>query len=457
MPTIMDLFKSKELNFPGGSTADGLVDSAAEENRGGFGQQVKNFAQQELRGIRVKSLVEINNPLIYGNQAVRIAQRTTPDKDTMSDARRPSDAGDGGGLNLNQKISAVRDTVNSKLGIPETYLPTRVIGKPGVQKLKSNQPVNKGAYGENGNELGKLLKNAAGNPSTLGKQVVGGALNTAKQGLRGAIFGKPGTLESATGADRGFESYTNNEEKYSETYSEVGGYGKKSTDIKDKMGIDKPGLHKPGPAAFSIPEKDDDKLQIPFWIQDVTSTNPDDRVFFRTVITGLTESSTPTWTGSKFIGNPYNYYIYEGVDRSVTFNLNIYCTSSSELLFNWKKIQFLTSKVYPKIQDNIMNAPFIKFQLGDIYKNRIGFIETLTYTMPDNGTWENDSKKTRLPKFIDVSMTIKLVETPGVEDKLYDFDGTIDGVKDPLPTIPPKMYEPAPIAAPTLPLNVNRG
>jgi len=81
MPTIEELFKNKELNFPGGTTADGLVDSSAQENRGGFKQQVKNFAEQELSGVRVKSLVELNNPLIYGNQATRIAKRSTPDKD----------------------------------------------------------------------------------------------------------------------------------------------------------------------------------------------------------------------------------------------------------------------------------------------------------------------------------------------------------------------------------------
>ena len=75
MPTIEELFKNKELNFPGGTTADGLVDSSAQENRGGFKQQVKNFAEQELSGVRVKSLVELNNPLIYGNQATRIVPR----------------------------------------------------------------------------------------------------------------------------------------------------------------------------------------------------------------------------------------------------------------------------------------------------------------------------------------------------------------------------------------------
>lgn len=451
MPTILELFKNKELNFPGGSTADGLVDSAAEENRGGFKQQVTNFVQQELTGIRIKSLVDVNNPLIYGNQAVRIAQRTTPDKDEMKEGRGVNNAG--GGLNLNKGISAARDAVNTFLGIPETMLPSRIIKLDGAQDAikgsgtplldwtvhQTNTAVTREGYGKNGTGLGALLKNSAGNPSTLGKQAVGGAIGAAKKGLRGALFGKPGELADAlpkftpkrefydvgTGGVMPASTFTQGGNNHYSKLLENGGEPEKVT---ERMGIGMTGLADAGQTVkvFKVPEKADDKLIVPFWIQGITEPDAD-RVFFRTVISGLSETSTPTWTGSKFLGNPYNYYIYEGVDRAVTFNLNVYCMSATDLIINWNKLQYLTSKVYPKINNDVMDAPFIKFQIGDIYKERIGFIESLTYTMPDTGTWEIDTEGAILPKFIDVALTIKLVETPGVEDKLYDFEGDVDG------------------------------
>lgn len=482
MPTIMELFKQKELNFPGGSTADGLVDSAANESKGGFKQDVKTFVDQELNGIRVKSLVDVNNPLIYGNQAVRIMQRTTPDKDEMKDARGASGAG--GGLNLNKGISAVRDAVNSTLGIPETMLPTRVTKLDGKQKKikgsgvdpidmnthKSNIAITKEGYGKNGNGLGALLKNSAGNPSTLGKQAVGGAIGAAKKGLRGLIFGKEGELKDAVptfaperkfyhekGGELSSKNFTQNGDHVYSKYVKDGDYDKNAMEIKSRMGIGQSGKGDKGhPPSFTLPEKADDKLIIPFWINGITDDD-DSKVFFKATINGLNETSTPSWEGQKFIGNPYDYYIYTGVNRSVTFNLNIYSVSETDLLFNWKRLEYLTSKVYPKIKDNIMDAPFIKFQLGDIYVGRIGFIESLTYTMPDAGTWEIDHQGLRLPKFIDVSLTIKLVETPGVEDKLYDYDGTQQGVKDPLPPKPVKPYTPEPLTAPPLPANLKRG
>ena len=440
MPTIEELFKNKELNFPGGTTADGLVDSSAQENRGGFKQQVKNFAEQELSGVRVKSLVELNNPLIYGNQATRIAKRSTPDKDTMLNALGSEE---GGGLS--KVIGKATDAVNSFLGIPVTLLPSRMgieagdeVGKNGktIKDNPTNEAYTKDKWGDNGTGLGALLKASGGNPSTLGKQVVGGAIGAAKKGLRGAIFGKPGKLPTAVPEIQKNVSYFGISESdksgtYSKKYkdgSEDGEPLKEAFPKRMGIGMDEnPKVdHKLNPPSFNVPENQDDKTQVPFWIQGVTD-DESDRMYFRAVISGLSETVTPTWSGNKFIGNPHNYYIYEGVERAITFNLNIYCMNQNELSLNWERIDFLTRQTYPSYGGenlDIINAPFIKFQLGDVYKDRTGFIESLTYTVPDNGNWEIDVDGLKLPKFIDVSMTIKLVETPGIETELYNYGGS---------------------------------
>ena len=75
MPTILELFR--------GSTFDTDVDSKSQEGKGTLFSQVKSFGEQEATGIRVKSAVELNNPLIYGNEATRIALRSTPSLDKM--------------------------------------------------------------------------------------------------------------------------------------------------------------------------------------------------------------------------------------------------------------------------------------------------------------------------------------------------------------------------------------
>tara|TARA_Y100000389_G_scaffold49635_1_gene45351 strand:- start:4679 stop:6112 length:1434 start_codon:yes stop_codon:yes gene_type:complete len=462
MPTILELFKNKELTFSG-TTADGLVDSKSQENRGGVGASISNYIEQETTGVRVKSLVDINNPLIYGNQAIRIAQRTTSDKDAMTNGLLE---GGGGGLGLNKVIGKARDAVNSFLGIPVTLLPSRMgmgtigddaeVGKNGkkLSETPSNVAYTKETWGKNGTGLGALLKASGGNPSTIAKQAVGGALNAGKDALRGAIFGKPGKLPNNVGKIPIYRSYSNmpkevdeknTEGNYSKTPGLKGDFDK--GDVNARLGI---GMNAPTDTIqsntfdtflYHVPNAVPtvDSPVVPFWIQGVEE-GEDARQFFRATITGLSESSTPAWQGNKFIGNPYNYYTYDGVERSVTFNMNLYSMNMPELIQCWNRLKYLTAKTYPKISQSndegegggLVNPPFIRFQLGDLYNDRHGFIESLTYTMPDMGTWEVYKDGLRLPKFIDVALTIKLLETPGAELKLYDYNGEIEGetVKD---------------------------
>ena len=66
MPTILELFQNKELLFPGGTLKAAVK------------KDTETLIEQETSGIRIKSLVDINNPLIYGNEATRIANSSTP-------------------------------------------------------------------------------------------------------------------------------------------------------------------------------------------------------------------------------------------------------------------------------------------------------------------------------------------------------------------------------------------
>lgn len=135
---------------------------------------------------------------------------------------------------------------------------------------------------------------------------------------------------------------------------------------------------------------------------------------FRCSITGLTETSSPSWASNNFVGNPYKYYIFETVERSVSFNLQVYAQNPLELANNWSKLSNLTKLSYPLIENNMAHPNFTEFTLGDMYKNKVCIVESLSYTFPDNGTWETDVEGLLLPKFIDVAITLKFVEN--IED-----------------------------------------
>jgi hypothetical protein len=484
--TLLELFENKD------SFKYGTVYSEVKEDK-------ETLIEQETSGVRIRSAVELNNPLIYGNEAMRIANRSTPDLEKMKQGTGGTE-GDGGliGKGLGKltggkltSIGDVRDKVNTTLGIPVNQIPTRVIED--IKDQDSQTPV---VPGKNGTEVGKLLKESAGNPKTILKQGAGKLIGKAKDKLRGALFGSPDTIGSANGDEPNVVFTTNVKgETYSDTkdgykssdiskgdlegtkldlklVSPLYGVKRKESDgrfgkseygfinnknangvqalyspdssldgklggrylsqrtnqMESKYGLgtgDSINLLSPG-EEYELDEnqafaKVGDKVLedfIPIWIKKIGQVKP---VMFRALISGLTETVSPSWNTSKFVGNPYNFYTFESIERSTSFNLKLYCNNSIELANNWERITKITQMTYPSIGAQFANAPIIQFRIGDIYKNKIGFIESLTYTIPDDSNWETDGASGYLPKIVDVAITIKFIESVGAEDRPYGY------------------------------------
>ena len=129
--------------------------------------------------------------------------------------------------------------------------------------------------------------------------------------------------------------------------------------------------------------------------------------------------------------------------------------NSAELANNWTKIEFPTSLTYPLGyqggQIGAVRAPIVYFTMGDLYKDKESFIESIQYTIPDNSNWQLDGKTEqvkeynssgeffsgnggtkvdvdkgyKLPHLIEVAITMKFIEQrANTEDrkKLYSFD-----------------------------------
>jgi hypothetical protein len=173
------------------------------------------------------------------------------------------------------------------------------------------------------------------------------------------------------------------------------------------------------------------------------SITKDTTVQFRATITGLTETYAPSWDASKFIGNPFNFYTYSGIERTIQFNFKVYSLSVEEHIAAWQRLNFLSSLVYATyggIGEVYTVPPFLKFTLGNMFKNKECFIDSLIYTIDDNNVWEigipyaslsdtgwNSAVKTspaanyKLPTVIDVGVTLKFVENKQTTKSHYAF------------------------------------
>ena len=150
-------------------------------------------------------------------------------------------------------------------------------------------------------------------------------------------------------------------------------------------------------------------------------------VIFRGTITGLAESFSPSWDSHKFIGSPFSYYTYTGIERSVTFNLRIYSTNPAEHASAWQKIEALAKMVYPDIADGsvIVQPPLLMFTMGNpqggtMYKNRHCFIDSLSYNVEDSTPWEI-SGGYQAPMVVDAAITVKFIQGVNSSKPLYDF------------------------------------
>ena len=142
------------------------------------------------------------------------------------------------------------------------------------------------------------------------------------------------------------------------------------------------------------------------------------QVQFRGTISGLSEQFSPSWESSRFIGSPFNFYTYQSIERTVQFSFKIFSLSAAEHKINWSKISYLASLCYPqeyKGGSGAVTAPFLKFTMGDLYRERECFIENMSYNIDDNYPWEiglesKDLQNYRLPKIVEVTITLKFIE-----------------------------------------------
>lgn len=180
-------------------------------------------------------------------------------------------------------------------------------------------------------------------------------------------------------------------------------------------------------------------------------------ISFKAVISGLSETFTPSWEPNKFLGNAYSFYTYSSIERTVSFTFKVYSLNIDEHISAWEKLNFLAGCTYPQQTDSslIHNIPpFMKFTLGDMYKNKECFIDSLSYEVDDNSPWEiglgaqksnirgtrvqrvierdSNKKNYKLPTIINVNIGLKFVETQGIiaGKRLYGYGGNSQNEKD---------------------------
>ena len=223
----------------------------------------------------------------------------------------------------------------------------------------------------------------------------------------------------------------------------MGDSKKKANWISGALGVHKKsyaGYHgdKVNILPYGVNESSDDLVKFQF--KDMVNKK---FIVFRATVSGLTDTISPEWGSEKYIGRADSVHVYKGAERSLSFGFTIAPTTKQELFTLWEKLNYLTGLTYPNYTDgNRMTAPWTEFTFGHMYKGVPGFIESLSYSIPDNAPYEIDGIE--LPKVIEATMGFKYVgnNLQTMQGKHFDLPWLEYADKDKLTTMEQIELEP---------------
>jgi hypothetical protein len=159
-----------------------------------------------------------------------------------------------------------------------------------------------------------------------------------------------------------------------------------------------------------------------------TASGNDDSIVFRAAITSLTDSFNPSWTPVQMIGRADANQHYTAYSRDISLTFTVYATDRDEMKPIWRKLNALAGYTAPTYNANSISleAPWLRFTIGDLYFQQPAIITSLSYTLHDTDTtWEinieHDEAMMQAPKKIEVNMQLTLItnELPQKDGKFY--------------------------------------
>ena len=180
-----------------------------------------------------------------------------------------------------------------------------------------------------------------------------------------------------------------------------------------------------------------EKEGMPFYFKDLRDNT---YLFFRAYIEGLTESVSPSYSSTQYVGRSEPVYVYGMAEREVNFTLRLVAQTKSELSAIYKKMNRLTSMCYPEYftdetvnYGNRMKPPLTKLRIGEYFgklNNELtGYIKSLSYNIDQSAVYETEPGK-RVPEQIIATIGYQIIHgtTPQLKsdvDSDFEFYGYV--------------------------------
>ena len=113
-------------------------------------------------------------------------------------------------------------------------------------------------------------------------------------------------------------------------------------------------------------------------------------VHFRAFLGAITDNFQGTWSPTQFIGRGDKFHSYTGFGRDISLTFTVHPQSREEMKAMYQKLTYLASTLAPDYSGagGYMKGNITKLTIGSYFYRIPGFITSLTYTVPENASWE---------------------------------------------------------------------
>ena len=242
-------------------------------------------------------------------------------------------------------------------------------------------------------------KGKSGRRPSLGFSQDGGNVS----GEGNAFLGGP--LEDRSGAkpDGGAHAWDIEEKRYYKDLSQLTGT---NADPESSLSIFKRDIR---------PEYDSDSIDVIF---EVMGTS-DEAVRFRALIEDISESVSPSYNESKYIGRYETFYTYDKVTRDLSFKLRLQAWSEYESGHVMGKMAYLTSLAYPESSGGsgpgYLTPLITNLTIGSVYTKQPCLVQSISHAIESDVSWD---LLVQVPMSIVVSMQVRLLDK-----ELYTYRG----------------------------------
>jgi hypothetical protein len=114
-----------------------------------------------------------------------------------------------------------------------------------------------------------------------------------------------------------------------------------------------------------------------------------DRMKFRAFIDNMSDSFNSKWKNINYMGVGETFRKYQGFDRSLSLGFTVVALSQAEMFGMYEKLKYLASSITPTYSDvGYMTGNLIELTIGDYFKSQPGILESFTYDIPEESSWE---------------------------------------------------------------------